>query len=152
MANSYILFVLEPVSKYSIFKNIIFDKISDWLINEFSNYSVNMENRKDQNDFPSPYSSASINVKTGSPDPADFAKTRRLLPRLWHTAQCLLAYRTDAAAICQGRTNNVVNCQHSPSCFLCELPQVCDPFPSYQCCLISAYTVHTAILLKSSGK
>jgi hypothetical protein len=26
-----------------------------------------------------PYSRASINVKTGSPDPADFAKTQRLL-------------------------------------------------------------------------
>jgi hypothetical protein len=30
------------------------------------------------------YSSATIDVKTGSPDPGDFAKTRRLLPRLWH--------------------------------------------------------------------
>jgi hypothetical protein len=39
-----------------------------------------------------PYSSASIDVKTGSPDPADFAKTRRLLPRLWHNAQSPLAY------------------------------------------------------------
>jgi hypothetical protein len=29
------------------------------------------------------YSSASINVKT-APDPANFAKTQRLLPRLWH--------------------------------------------------------------------
>jgi hypothetical protein len=28
----------------------------------------------------------------------------------------------------QCRTNNGTNCQHSPSCFLCELLQVCDPF------------------------
>jgi hypothetical protein len=31
-----------------------------------------------------PYSSGPIDVKTGSPDPAVFAMTQRLLPRLWH--------------------------------------------------------------------
>jgi hypothetical protein len=39
-----------------------------------------------------------------------------------------MADRAKAAAICQGRTNNGANCQHLPSCFLRELPQVCDPF------------------------
>jgi hypothetical protein len=75
-----------------------------------------------------PYNSASVDVKTGSPDPADFAKTQRQLPRLWHIAQSLLAYRAEAAAIYQGRTNNCANCQHSPYCFLRELPQVGDIF------------------------
>jgi hypothetical protein len=43
--------------------------------------------------------------------------------------QSPLAYRCEAAVICQRRTNNCANCQHSPSCFfLRELPQVCDPF------------------------
>jgi hypothetical protein len=74
------------------------------------------------------YSSASIDVKTGFPDPADFAKTRRLLPLLLHIVQSPLAYRAEEAAICQGRTNNGPNCQHSPSCFLHELPHVSDPF------------------------
>jgi hypothetical protein len=45
-------FALEPVSKYSICKNIIFDKISDWLVNSFWSYSVNIEKRKDQIDIP----------------------------------------------------------------------------------------------------
>jgi hypothetical protein len=31
--------------------------------------------------------SAFIDVKTGSPDPVDFATTRLLLPRLWKIAQ-----------------------------------------------------------------
>jgi hypothetical protein len=61
--------------------------------------------------------SASVDVKTGSPDPEDFAKTRRPL-----------AYHAEADAICQVCTNNGANCQHSQSCFLCELPQVSDPF------------------------
>jgi hypothetical protein len=67
-------------------------------------------------------------LKTGSPDPADFAKTWRLLPRLKHIAQSPLAYRAEAAAIYQGCTDNGAKCQHSPSCFLHKLPQVCDPF------------------------
>jgi hypothetical protein len=52
------------------------------------------------------YSSASFDVKTGSPDPTDFAKTQHLLPRLWQIAQSPLAYRAEAAAICQCRPNN----------------------------------------------
>jgi hypothetical protein len=59
---------------------------------------------------------------------ADFAKTLRLLRRLWCIAQSPLACPAEAAAIYQGRTNNGANCQHSPSCFLRELPQVGDPF------------------------
>jgi hypothetical protein len=53
-----------------------------------------------------PYSTGSvfINIKTGSLDPVDFTKTRRLLPLLWHNAQSLLAYRAETAAICKGRT------------------------------------------------
>jgi hypothetical protein len=39
-----------------------------------------------------PYSSASIEVKTGSPDPADFAKTQHLLPLLWHIELRRLRY------------------------------------------------------------
>jgi hypothetical protein len=74
------------------------------------------------------YSSASVEVKTGSPDPADFAKTRHQLPRLWHIPQNPLAYRTEVAAISQGRTNNCANCQHWPSGFLPKLAQVSDPF------------------------
>jgi hypothetical protein len=42
--------------------------------------------------------SPTIDVKTGSPDPANFAKTRRLLPQLWQIAQSPLAYHTEAAA------------------------------------------------------
>jgi hypothetical protein len=50
------------------------------------------------------------------------------LPQLWHILQSPLAYRVEAAAIDQGRTSNGANCQHSPYCFLRELPQVVDPF------------------------
>jgi hypothetical protein len=42
--------------------------------------------------------------------------------------QSPLAYRAEAAVICQGRTKNGANCQHSPYCFLRELSQVCDTF------------------------
>jgi hypothetical protein len=43
-------------------------------------------------------------VKTGSPDPADFAMTRHLNRQLWHFAQWLgrpLAYRRRHSAKCQ---------------------------------------------------
>jgi hypothetical protein len=51
------------------------------------------------------YSRASIDVKTGSPDPAYFATTRPLIRRLWQFAHWLerpLAYRSRHSAICQG--------------------------------------------------
>jgi hypothetical protein len=99
-----------------------------------------------------PYSSASIDVKTGSPDPADFAKTRHLLPRLWHIAQSPLAYCAEAAAICQGRTNNGANCQHSPSCFLRELQQVGDLFfAALAVCTMVVQPWHIAAGTKSAG-
>jgi hypothetical protein len=50
-------------------------------------------------------SATSIDVKTGSPDLADFATTRHLIRRLWQFAQRLgrpLAYRGRHSAICQG--------------------------------------------------
>jgi hypothetical protein len=53
---------------------------------------------------------------------------KSLLPRLWLIVQSPLAYPAEAAAICKGHTNKGENCQHSPSCFLRELRQVCDPF------------------------
>jgi hypothetical protein len=47
----------------------------------------------------------SFDVKTGSPDSADFATTRNLIHQLWHFAQRLgrpLAYRGRHSGICQG--------------------------------------------------
>jgi hypothetical protein len=47
----------------------------------------------------------SVDVKTGSPDTADFATTRLLIRRLWQFAQWLgrpLAYHGHHSAICQG--------------------------------------------------
>jgi hypothetical protein len=51
-----------------------------------------------------PYSRASVDVKAGTPDPADFAMTRLLICQLWHFAQWFgrpLAYRAVTSAICQ---------------------------------------------------
>jgi hypothetical protein len=50
-------------------------------------------------------SNTSIDVKTGSLDPADFAMSRLLICQLWPFAQWLgqlLAYRSRHRAICQG--------------------------------------------------
>jgi hypothetical protein len=54
-----------------------------------------------------PYSSTSIDVKTGSPDLADFAKTWSLLPRLWHIALRRLRYAKVAQTMAQ--TANIRN-------------------------------------------
>jgi hypothetical protein len=67
------------------------------------------------------YSSISIDLKSGSPDPADFAKPRCLLPRLWHIAQRRLRYAKVAQTMV--RTANIHHLV-----FLHELPHVCDPF------------------------
>jgi hypothetical protein len=61
-----------------------------------------------------PYSGASINVKTGSPDPADFAKTRRLLPRLWHIALKQLQYAKVAQTM--ARTANICQLVFCANC------------------------------------
>jgi hypothetical protein len=64
------------------------------------------------------YSSASIDVIFGSPDSADFAMTRLLLPRLWHIGKSPLEQRAVMVVICQWSHNHCPKCQHSPSCFV----------------------------------
>jgi hypothetical protein len=59
-----------------------------------------------------------IDVKTGSPDLADFAMTQRILPWMWHNGQGLLAYSAVTAAICQWSHNYCTNGQNSSSCFI----------------------------------
>jgi hypothetical protein len=55
----------------------------------------------------------------------------RLLWRilLWRGSYLTMAYRAKSLGIsrCDG-CDHCTNCQHSPSCFLRKLPQVCDPF------------------------
>jgi hypothetical protein len=58
----------------------------------------------------------SIDVKTGSPDLADFATN-------W-----LLLYFLNCGISRLRHANGCTNCQYSPSCFLRELPQVCGLF------------------------
>jgi hypothetical protein len=81
----------------------------------------------------------SIDVKTGSPDPPDFATTRHLIRQLWHFTQWLcqlLSYRGRHSAICQGSLPdmpqpadffNVTSaiCQRSPKP-LRELPRIAN--------------------------
>jgi hypothetical protein len=79
-----------------------------------------------------PYSSASIIVKTGFPDPVNFATTRLLLPRLWYFRQsplAVLAHRAGLAAICQWSHKHCVNYQHLPYFFVRAAKSLWSFFP-----------------------
>jgi hypothetical protein len=61
-----------------------------------------------------------MDVKTGAPDPADFAMARLLLT---------LAYHAVKAAVCQWSQNHCVKCQHAPSCFSANCQNSVVHFP-----------------------